>query len=426
MLTREDNDLLTLTGPGTPMGELFRRYWIPFLLASELPEPDCAPVRVTLLNETLVAFRTTTGEVGLIQNHCPHRGASLFFGRNEENGLRCVYHGWKFDLSGRCIDMPNEPAESDFKTKVNATAYPCRERGGVLWTYMGPPESMPDIPDLEWAIVPDEQRFVSKRLQQTNYAQAMEGGIDSSHVSFLHNEEGRRPSGSAAFKYLVHDTAPKFEVVDTNYGFMIGARRKAEEDSYYWRITQWLFPFYTMIPPGGDNAIGGHAWVPIDDHTCWTFSVSWHPARALTAKEVEAYQNGASIHALKIPGTFRPLRNSSNDYMIDRALQRSGRSFTGITGISEQDTAVQESMGPIFDRTGERLGAADAAIIQMRRRLLTAARDLERGIDPPGLNSDEFKVRSVSIVLPRNTPSWPEAAGPAMRAEPGRSFVSVT
>jgi phthalate 4,5-dioxygenase oxygenase subunit len=426
MLTREENELLTRTARGTPMGELFRRYWTPFLLASELPEPDCAPVRVRLMGEDLIAFRVSSGDVGLIQNNCPHRGASLFFGRNEEQGLRCVYHGWKFDVGGSCVDMPNEPAESDFRTKVRAVAYPTLERGGVIWTYMGDPATQPAPPDLEWALVPPEQRFVSKRLQQTNYAQAMEGGIDSSHVSFLHNDEGRRPAGSAAFKYLVNDTAPKFEVVDTDYGFMIGARRNAEEDSYYWRITQWLFPWYTMIPPGGPIAtIGGHAWVPIDDETCWTFSVNWSPSRALTPEEVEAYKNGAGIHALKIPGTFRPVRNSSNDYLIDRELQRSGRSFTGIVGISEQDTAVQESMGSIFDRSRERLGASDSAIIQMRRRLMKAARDLEKGIEPPGLDAADFRVRSVSIVLPRDTVSWPEAAAGAMRAEPGRAFVSV-
>jgi phthalate 4,5-dioxygenase oxygenase subunit len=425
MLSGEENELLTRTGPGTPMGELFRRYWTPILLSSELPAPDGAPLRVGLLGEALVAFRTTSGQVGLIQNHCPHRGASLFFGRNEEHGLRCVYHGWKFDVEGNCVDMPNEPAESDFKHKVKAVAYPTLERGGIIWTYLGDPATRPAPPDLEWALVPDEQRFISKRLQETNYAQAMEGGIDSSHVSFLHNEQGRRPAGSAAFRYLVADTAPKFEVVDTSYGFMIGARRNAEEDSYYWRITQWLFPFYTMIPPSGDNPIGGHAWVPIDDETCFTFSMSWHPSRALTDAEVEGYRNGAGIHALKIPGTFRPQRNRTNDYQIDRQLQRSGRSYTGIVGISEQDTAVQESMGRIFDRTNERLGAADSAIIQMRRRLMKAARDLEAGIEPPALQPADFKVRSVSVVLPRTTTSWPDAAAEAMRAEPRRGFVSV-
>ena len=425
MLTRQDNELLTRTNPGTPMGNLMRRYWLPALFSWELAQPDSDPLHVRLLGEDLVAFRDTTGQVGMIAANCPHRGASLFFGRNEEAGIRCVYHGWKFDVSGQCVDMPNEPAESDFKHKVRAIAYPCAERGGIVWVYMGPDTARPDLPDLEWSLVPESQRYLSKRLQETNFAQAMEGGIDSSHVSFLHKDSATRGPNSVAIKYLQSDGAPKFEVVDTPYGFVIGARRKAEEDTYYWRITQWLFPFFTMIPPSGDGPISGHAWVPIDDEHCYTFSMTWHPRRALTSEEVQRLDGGKGVHALKIPGTFRPVRNASNDYLIDRQLQRSGRSFTGITGISEQDTAVQESMGPIYDRAAEHLGAADAAIIQMRRRLMRAAQDLEQNIEPPALDASVFRVRSVSVVLPRNVASWPEAARDAMTATPDHFFVSV-
>src|SRR6202049_1321808 len=149
MLIKEENDLVTQTGPGTPMGSLFRQFWLPALLSSELPGPDAAPVRVMLLGEQLIAFRDSTGHVGLVANNCPHRGASLFFGRNEESGLRCVYHGWKFAVDGTGLYMPNEPSESDFRTKVRATAYPCRERGGIVWTYMGPRADPPPLPDLE-------------------------------------------------------------------------------------------------------------------------------------------------------------------------------------------------------------------------------------------------------------------------------------
>jgi phenylpropionate dioxygenase-like ring-hydroxylating dioxygenase large terminal subunit len=425
MLSPQDNELLTRTNQGTSMGALMRRYWIPALLAWELPHADSDPLRVRLLGEDMVAFRDTNGQVGMIQNNCPHRGASLFFGRNEEAGIRCVYHGWKFDITGQCIDMPNEPAESDFRHKVRSVAYPTAERGGIIWVYMGPPALKPALPDLEWALVPDDHRYLSKRIQQTNYAQAMEGGIDSSHVSFLHKDSGSRRRDSSASKYLSSDGAPKFEIVDTSYGFVIGARRKAEEDSYYWRITQWLFPFFQMIPPSGGGPISGHAWVPIDDEHCYTYSMTWHPGRPLTEAEVDWVANGKGVHALKIPGTFRPVRNATNDYMIDRQAQRSGRSFTGITGISEQDTAVQESMGPIYDRTSEHLGAADAAIIQMRRRLMRAAQELEQGIDPPALDPTVFRVRSVSMVLPRAEASWPEAAREAMTAAPDRFFVSV-
>jgi phthalate 4,5-dioxygenase len=425
MLSPQDNELLTRTRRGTPMGNLMRRYWIPALLDWELPSSDSDPLRVRLLGEDLVAFRDTNGQVGMLEANCPHRGASLFFGRNEESGLRCVYHGWKFSADGTCVDMPNEPAESDFKSKVRATAYPCRERGGIIWTYMGPPESQPELPDLEWSVVPDDQRIISKRLQQTNYAQAMEGGIDSSHVSFLHKQDAGQGANSVAGKYLRSDGAPKFEVVDTPYGFVIGARRNAEEDSYYWRITQWLFPFFQMIPPFGDGPVSGHAWVPIDDEHCYTFSMTWHPRRALTPVEVSRVVEGHGVHSVNIPGTFRPVRNVSNDYMIDRELQRSGRSFTGIIGISEQDTAVQESMGSIYDRGLEHLGSSDAAIIQMRRRLMRAAQELEHGIAPPAQDPKEFRVRSVSLLLPRSTTSWPEAAREAMTAEPDRFFASL-
>src|SRR5215204_3073496 len=186
MLSQAENELLCRTGPGTPMGELFRRFWLPALLPSELPAPDSEPIRFRILSEDLIAFRDTNGKVGFLDQHCPHRGASLFFGRNEECGLRCVYHGWKFDAAGNCVDMPSEPAESTFKERIRQTAYPCAERGGVIWAYLGPAERQPALPELEWALLPEDQRFASKRLQECNWLQAMEGGIDSSHISFLH------------------------------------------------------------------------------------------------------------------------------------------------------------------------------------------------------------------------------------------------
>src|SRR5215472_15260196 len=187
MLSKEDNELLCRTNAGTPMGELFRRFWLPALLPSELPTPDCDPIRFRILGEDLVAFRDSKGTPGFIQNNCPHRGASLFFGRNEEAGIRCVYHGWKFDTSGTCVDMPNEPAESDFRAKVTAVAYPCVERGGLVWAYMGPPDKRPEPPDLEFTLVPDSHHYVTKYPLDCNYMQGMEGELDSSHVSFLHS-----------------------------------------------------------------------------------------------------------------------------------------------------------------------------------------------------------------------------------------------
>src|SRR6266571_3457642 len=187
MLSKEDNDFLCRVGPGTPMGTLMRQYWIPAIRSDELPEPDGRPLRLRLLGENLIGWRSSSGSIGLVANNCPHRGASLFFGRNEEEGLRCVYHGWKFDVSGRCVDMPNEPPESNFKDKVRAVAYPCAERGGVIWTYMGPRGELPGLPELEGNLLPESQRSVTMRHEACNFAQAIEGGIDASHSGLLHS-----------------------------------------------------------------------------------------------------------------------------------------------------------------------------------------------------------------------------------------------
>jgi nitrite reductase/ring-hydroxylating ferredoxin subunit len=359
----------------------------------------------------LIAFRDTNGRVGLLQNNCPHRGASLFFGRNEEAGLRCVYHGWKFATDGSCVDMPNEPAESDFKHKVKAVAYPCVERGGVIWTYMGPPEVMGALPDLEWSLVPAEQRFLSKRLQQSNYLQAIEGGIDSSHISFLHSTlNSIRPTNAVGVpipQFVAEDKHPRFEVLSTGYGHLVAARRDAGPEDYYWRVSQYLVPIFQMIPAQKGGPISGHAWVPIDDHNCWAWSMTWHPTRPLTDAELGQYQSGTGIHA-RVDATYRPFANQDNDYLIDRQVQRE-QTFSGIRGIGEQDMACQESMGPIYDRTGEHLGSSDTAVIAMRRQLQALARQLETGVEPPmAARPDLYRVRSTSFVLKRSQ-SWIDA-----------------
>ena len=238
----EQNEFLTRTGPGTPMGELFRRYWLPALLASELPEPDCPPVRVKLLSERLIAFRDSQNRLGLVDEFCAHRGVSLWFGRNEEGGLRCSYHGWKYDVTGQCVEIPSEPENSKLCQRMKLKSYPLIERGGALWTYMGPRELQPPLPEHEWATVPDSHRFVSKRWQECNYLQAMEGGIDSSHVSFLHRHtikvDPLFKGAKKSHEYNLQDLRPHFEVVESPGGLYIGARRNAENDKYYWRITQ--------------------------------------------------------------------------------------------------------------------------------------------------------------------------------------------
>src|SRR3972149_6660205 len=230
MLTQEQNDALTRANAGTLMGDLFRRFWIPGLHDWEIPEPDCPPVRVKLLGESLVAFRDSENRIGLIEEFCAHRGVSLWFGRNEENGLRCPYHGWKYDVTGQCVDLPSEGENGPLRKRIKLKSYPCIELGGVIWTYMGPPELKPAPPALEWAHVPPERRFVSKRLQECNYLQAMEGGIDSSHVSFLHSGQLKTDplfKGAKGNQYNEADRMPHFEVVEFEGGLLIGARRNA-------------------------------------------------------------------------------------------------------------------------------------------------------------------------------------------------------
>lgn len=428
MLPADQNELLCRTDRGTPMGELLRRYWIPVALASEIPAPESPPVRVKILGEKLVAFRATSGAIGVVQDACPHRRASLFWGRNEEEGLRCVYHGWKFDIEGRCTDMPSEPDDSNFKDKIHITAYPAVEAGQLIWAYMGPKEHMPAAPpDLEWARVPYSQLIMTKRSQETNWAQAVEGGIDSSHISFLHAglppafkekalKEAPDPNAPTARKYTLADTHPVFTVKETDYGMLIGARRNAEEDSYYWRITQFMQPWYTMIPgatePG--RSIGGHAWVPMDDDNCWVFSFTYNADRAITEDERIQSMDGSGIHA-EVDEKFRPVRNSDNDYMIDREAQ-AGRNFTGIKGIGEQDMAVQEAMGNIVERPLEHLGTSDLAIIGFRRQLLRLALDLQEGHEPyAASHGDLYRVRSVSAVLDRDE-EWFTAAAERLKS----------
>jgi phthalate 4,5-dioxygenase oxygenase subunit len=428
MLRKEQNDLLTQTGPGTSMGQMFRAYWLPALMLEELPENDCPPVRVKILSERLLAFRDSEGRYGLIDEFCAHRGVSLWFGRNEESGLRCSYHGWKYDVNGQCVDVPSEPRESGFCQKVKLKSYPLVQRGPVLWTYMGPPDKQPPLPEWEFATVPADRTFVSKRLQECNWLQAMEGGIDSSHVSFLHRGDlGSDPlfKGAKGNQYNLSDMQPYFEVVEQPGGLYIGARRNAENGNYYWRITPWVMPCFTMIPPRGDHPIHGHFWIPIDDENCWAWSYDFHPVRALSTREVEAMRDGAGVHCKYIPGTYRPLANKDNDYLIDRAAQQVGKTFSGVAGFAIQDASLQESMGPICDRTKENLVSTDNGIIMARHRLMRAAKALaEKGIMPPGIDPAHHKVRSAAVVLPPDQ-AFKDAAKEALTARPGVAQTTV-
>src|SRR5215468_5084123 len=370
MLRKEQNDLLTQTGPGTPMGELFRRYWLPALLSEELPEPDCPPVRLHLLSERMVAFRK----------------------------------------------------------RMKLKGYPMVERGGVIWIYMGPPEHQPPLPEWEFATVPTKQSFMSKRIQECNWLQAMEGGIDSSHVSFLHSGALNHDplfKGSKGNQYNMGDMKPVFEVVESPGGLYIGARRNAENGNYYWRVTQWVMPAFTMIPPRADHPVHGHFWIPIDDENCWTWTYDFHPVRPLSEREVQALKDGAGVHCKYEPGTYRPIANKDNDYLMDRAAQKAGKTYSGVAGFASQDASLQESMGPICDRTKENLVSTDNGIIMARHRLMRAAKALvDKGTIPPGVDPEHHKVRSASVVLPPDQ-AFKDAAKEALTSRPGVAHATV-
>lgn len=400
-MNREMSETLVRTGPGTEMGNLLRRYWAPVLLCREIAEPDCPPVRVRILGEKLLAFRDSQGRPALIDEFCSHRGASLYLGRNEENGIRCSYHGLKFDYRGRCIEVPSAPHECE---RMGLTAYPCIELAGIVWAYLGPAEKRPAPPSVEWCALPPTHVFVSKRLQESNYLQAMEGGIDTTHVSYVHRYEvdvDPMHQDTKARDYIKADGNVIFEIEEKPFGLTLYGRRNGEPDSYYWRVTQWLFPWFTLIPPFGRHALAGHVWVPIDDHHCWAWSVNFRPDRPLDPQELREMQAGKGIHCVYEPGTFRPKANKDNDYLMDRKAQKEKRAFSGVSGFAVQDSSLQESMGPIQDLQREKLLPTDRAIVMARRMLYEAATALRSNAEPPALEADQQRVRAAGVLLPR-------------------------
>lgn len=402
-MNKEMSETLTRVGPGTRMGNLLRRYWVPALMSSEIAEPDGPQVRVQLLGEKLLAFRNSDGKACLISEFCSHRGVSLYFGRNEDNGIRCAYHGVKFDGMGKCVDVPSSPQAC---ARMHIKGYPCIERGGIVWTYMGPADQQPVPPELEWCTLPADHVFVSKRLQYSSYLQAMEGGIDTAHVSYVHSFEvdgDPMHQGVKALDYIKADGNVSFEIEKQPFGLSLFGRRLGEPDSYYWRVTQWLFPWFTLIAPFGEHALGGHVWVPVDDHNCWAWSINWQPGRPLTAEERTAMEAGKGIHVeYEAPGSFIPKYNRDNDYGMDRQAQKDKRSYSGIFGFAAQDYSLQESMGPIQDHAAEMLLPTDKAIVMARRMLHEAALGLEQGQTPPALDPGEQHVRPAGVLLPRD------------------------
>ncbi len=395
MMKIEDSERITRVGPGTPGGALFRRYWLPALLSAEVEEKDGPPVRVRLLGEDLVAFRDSSGRVGLVDAFCAHRRAPLFFGRNEENGIRCVYHGWKYDVSGACVDMPSEPKGTPMLSRIRLAAYPTVELGDVVWAYLGPKEEQPEPPDFEWLRVPAGFRHVSKTFEDCNYLQGLEGGVDSAHSSFLHNNNLGDTS-----ELRNRDRAPRLEVETTPYGYRYSSTRNVEATQSYVRVYHFVMPTLQMrgsitdYPGGGKRSkmpkIDGHVWVPIDDeHThVYNFMYSYDDSVPLDAEPWETL-TGRGKDDL-IPGTFRLKRNAGNNYMIDRSLQKT-KTFTGIQGVNTQDIALQEGMGPIVDRSKENLGSTDRAVVTTRRLLLDATHAVESGGQLPGLDPASYR-----------------------------------
>ncbi len=410
------------------MGALLRRYWMPVLEGSETGPADGAPHRVRLLGEDLVLFRDTAGRVGLLGEACPHRRASLYFGRNEGGGLRCVYHGWKFDTAGRCVEMPTEPADSRVPEGVRAVAYPCREQNGIVWAYLGPASIPPPLPELPWAVVPPAQRGSFKYQRACNWLQALEGDIDTAHLGWLHSRfrhTGGRQVASHADDRLrdvgVEDTRPVLHVLDTPAGVVIGTRREHEASRHYWRITQFLMPIFTSVPAIG-RVSRAKAWVPLDDEHTMVWEPNWDPDQPLSEEE-RIGRKGRVPESGMLPddgsglGRGRFAANRTNDYRIDRARQRSSN-FTGLAESPPlQDGAIQESMGPIVDRSREHLGTSDAGIIRVRQRLLEAARALrERGAEPPGVaEPGTYRRRGCQIVLPHGA-DWTEVSAELQRA----------
>ena len=400
MTTAMEGAELTRVGPGTVMGELMRQYWIPAAMSSEL-KADGAPLRLLLLGEKLIGFRDNAGRVGVMDHRCPHRCASLFLGRNEGNGLRCVYHGWKFDVEGKCVDMPSVPAHQDFKDKVSAKAYRVAERAGVVWVYMGAAAEAPPFPELETLVVPDEEVGVSFVMRSCNFMQALEGDIDTSHFGFLHGghvDANELPEDNL-LRYTVQNRTPEYYVADSDWGTTYAAHRQAGDGRTYWRFANFLMPFWTQTPQGEfPHQVDIRAWVPMDDTHTMFVHLSWNGRkRAIgTVKKDGSPLPGFGFGHRYQPNTtdwhgrWRLQDGEANDWGIDREAQLANTIYTGIDNIHMQDQAVTESMGPITDHGLEHLAPSDQMVARTRRRLLQAARALrDKGVLPLGIEHPE-------------------------------------
>jgi len=415
MLTTDQNMRLCRVEGDAPMGRMLRRHWVPALLSEQVAEPDGAPVRVRLFGEDLVAFRDSLGRLGVLGEFCPHRKASLAFGRNEEHGLRCLYHGWKFDVAGGVMEMPSEPAASSFPDRLRHLAYPAREAGGFVWVYMGPAEAMPAFEAPPWAPTPEARVSTIRVELQCNWAQVMEGQIDSAHSSSLHSSDMqpvRSETAQATASMWTRpstDKNPRIQVQLTDYGMRYAAIRQPilhADSNDYVRITTYVAPFTALIPPNSSYNVAS-VIVPRDDASCFFHFIAWGYTDSVIAQD--AWRKFCVMQpGIDVDGDFRPIkRHASNNYLQDRAAMKTG-DFTGFPGIPNQDIAMWESMGRIADRTTERLGASDIAVIQFRRLMLDAVSRFEAGDGVIGLTEPhhpQAKLRSYQGIVPKSA-NW--------------------
>ncbi len=437
MLSPDQNELICRVGPGTPMGNLMREYWVPALPSSEFEGPDCLPKRMRLLGENLVMFRDSSGRMGALEEYCPHRGASLYFGRNEEGGLRCMYHGWKFDITGACMDVPTEQPERQerFRNNIRAKAYPCHEAAKMVWVYMGPRKVPPPFPKFEVCTLPPEQVGEPRiMMEEANWLQNMEGDLDSAHLDWVHRrmkEDSPKPDKGIRGFWNPTGRPPILDVVPTNYGVFYSAKRMLKEGDEWHRINQFIFPFHTMIT-SGDGMVGLRTFVPVDDHHTMLMAFIGNPAGPIPPDKAKGHEawfgevDGFMERTNDPRSYFMTKYNKRNDYGRDLNVQNTtmlcGIPFAG----NLQDRAMTELMTndreePVYDRSKEHLSASDAMIIAVRRQLINAAIRLkEDGVTPENVdNVDLDKVRSASLRLPAGS-DWRELSEPARRATEGK------
>jgi phenylpropionate dioxygenase-like ring-hydroxylating dioxygenase large terminal subunit len=374
------------------MGDLFRRFWLPVALSDELPAPDAPPVRIRVMAEDLVAFRDSDGRVGLVDAYCAHRGAPLFFGRNEECGLRCLYHGWKYDVEGHCLDAPNAPEGAILRSKIRLKSYACVDAGGLVWAYMGAPAFRPPFPEFEWLKLPPAHRYISKFRLACNYLQAMEGDYDPSHGAFLHmrlaeRSDGRNQDASsnlnngAAGSWMARpETWGRLE--DSDSGVLCVTETDAPDGGVLATVgALWMMPVFCTHAIAGTLLHAGSFRVPIDNTSAMFYRLRWS-YDPLPESEIEAYRSGGAYYPALVPGTWQPRDNIGNDYNVDRFAQKY-ETFSGIRSFPMQDAAmVEDQRGPIADRTQEHLTSADVHVIHIRQRLLKAAKALAGGVEP--------------------------------------------